>query len=144
MLTINVSEVVLTVINFFLLYFLLKRFLYTPLIRFMDERETRIDAGEAVRKKALDDARESKAHMDEELRKSREEALRIANDVRLSGDAAHAELVRRLHESRRRATQESRERIEALRREESAELDARREALTGLLVSRLLSEAGRR
>ena len=42
MLSINISEVILTVLNFFLLYFLLKRFLYTPLIRFMDERQGRL------------------------------------------------------------------------------------------------------
>ena len=33
MLSINISELVLTAISFFLLFFLLKRFLYTPLIR---------------------------------------------------------------------------------------------------------------
>ena len=142
MLTINVSEVILTVINFFLLYYLLKRFLYTPLIRFMDERQSRIDAGAAVKKKALDAAHESEAHMDEELRKSREEAVHIIADEKLSEDSVHTEHVRQLRESRRRAMQESRERIETLRHEESAELDERREALAGLLASRLLSEAG--
>ena len=39
MLSINISELVLTVISFFLLLFLLKHFLYDPLIRFMDERK---------------------------------------------------------------------------------------------------------
>lgn len=144
MLTINVSEVILTVINFFLLYFLLKRFLYTPLIRFMDEREARIAAGEAVRKRALDAAHESEARMDEELRKSREEAMRITAAASDGEDSDRAERSRILHESRHRAVQESRERIEALRRGESAELNAKSGALAELLASRLLSEAERR
>lgn len=144
MLTINVSEVILTVINFFLLYFLLNRFLYTPLIRFMDERQARIAAGEDVRKRALDAAHESEAHMDEELRKSREEAMRITAGAAGSEDSELAERGRLLHESRHRAAQESRERIELLRREESAELNAKSGALAQLLASRLLSEAERR
>ena len=35
MISINLSELIWTIINFFLLMFLLKRFLYTPILRFM-------------------------------------------------------------------------------------------------------------
>ena len=44
MLSINISELIWTIINFFLLFFLLKRFLYDPIIRFTDARRARIDA----------------------------------------------------------------------------------------------------
>ena len=43
MLSINFSELIWTIINFFLLYFLLKRFLYDPITRFMDARRERLD-----------------------------------------------------------------------------------------------------
>ena len=45
MLSINISELIWTIINFFLLYFLLKRFLYKPICEHMDARQARIDAG---------------------------------------------------------------------------------------------------
>ena len=45
MLSINLSELVLTIISFFLLLFLLNKFLYTPVLKFMRERQARIDAG---------------------------------------------------------------------------------------------------
>ena len=53
MLSINISELVLTAISFFLLFFLLKRFLYDPLLRFMDERNARIEEGLDAEKQAL-------------------------------------------------------------------------------------------
>ena len=45
MLSINPSELIWTILSFFALLFLLNRFLYKPLVRFMDERRARIDAG---------------------------------------------------------------------------------------------------
>lgn len=140
MLTINVSEVVLTVINFFLLYFLLKRFLYEPLIKFMDERQARIDAGVALKKQALDTVKESEARMEAELLESREEATRIIADAKAAADAAHAELCEKLRESRLEAMRENEVRVDALRREESTELDMKSRELAGLLAAKLLSE----
>ena len=139
MLTINVSEVILTVINFFLLYFLLKRFLYEPLIKFMDERQARIDEGEAKKKQALDSVKESEARMESQLLESREEAKRIIADAKASDDAAHAALGEKLRESRLEAMQENEKHVEELRREECAELDSRSGALARLLAARLLS-----
>ena len=142
MLTINVSEVILTVINFFLLYFLLKRFLYEPLIKFMDERQSRIDAGENAKKQALDAVRDSEARMDAELLESREEAKRIIRDAKTADSAAEAELDEKLRESKREAMRENAEHVEALRREETAELDERRGELARMLTSKLLGQTG--
>ena len=43
--SINVSEVIWTIICFFALLFVLKKFLFDPLIKFMDQRQAGIDAG---------------------------------------------------------------------------------------------------
>ena len=45
MLSINPSELIWTILGFFALLFLLNQFLYKPIVRFMDERRARIDAG---------------------------------------------------------------------------------------------------
>ena len=45
MISINISELIWTVINFLLLVLLLNRFLYKPVISFMENRQARIDAG---------------------------------------------------------------------------------------------------
>ena len=54
---INISELILTIVNFVVLMLLLNKFLYRPLVRFMDERKARIEAGleeEAKAKRDLD------------------------------------------------------------------------------------------
>ena len=43
MLSINFSELIWTIINFFLLFFLLKRFLFDPVGRHLDERQAKIE-----------------------------------------------------------------------------------------------------
>ena len=43
--SINISELIWTVICFFVLLLVLKTFLFGPLMRHMDERQSRIDAG---------------------------------------------------------------------------------------------------
>lgn len=140
MLTINASELILTVINFFLLYYLLKRFLYTPLIKFMDSRQARIDAGNVAKQQALDAVRESEERMAAELEASREEAKRIISDAKSDYAAAHAELNERLREDRCHAMQENKERVETLRREESVQLSSRSDEFARLLAEKLLCE----
>ena len=58
MLSINISELIWTIINFFLLFFVLKRFLFGPLLSFMDARQAKIDAGTEAQ-------REAQARLDE-------------------------------------------------------------------------------
>ena len=67
MISINVSELIWTVINFFLLMFLLNRFLYKPVITFMENRQARIDAG--LQKEQ--DAKTSVKENDERLEKEK-------------------------------------------------------------------------
>ena len=52
MLSINPSELIWTIINFFLMLFLLKHFLYTPVSEFMEKRQAKIDAGRAEERRA--------------------------------------------------------------------------------------------
>ena len=59
--SINVSEVIWTIVCFFALLFVLKKFLFDPLIRFMEQRQATIDQGlergrDAQRKKDENDA----------------------------------------------------------------------------------------
>ena len=77
MLTINLSELILTVVNFFLLLFLLKRFLYTPLIAFMDARNARIEAALEEERSARKAVQEEEALREAGRKQSREEARRI-------------------------------------------------------------------
>ena len=142
MLSINLSELILTVINFFLLYVLLKRFLYDPLIRFMDERQARIDAGRRLTSDALAQAQEAEARRALELAACREEARRTLAEARAADEAAESELLARLREDTRLAREESEERLRVLRAEETRRLPGTDRELAELLAARLCEENG--
>ena len=74
MLTINISEVFWTIVNFFLLYFLLKVCLYNPVISFMDARNARIKEGNDAEKAALDAQAEHNAQLGEKIAAAQAEA----------------------------------------------------------------------
>ena len=84
MLSINISELIWGIINFFLLYFLLKRFLYTPLISFMDKRKQRIEEGYEDEKRAL----EEKEQINEQIRAAQEQSR---NDVQQAQEESRNE-----------------------------------------------------
>ena len=77
MISINISELIWTVINFFLLLFLLNRFLYKPVISFMEQRQARIDARLREEEEAKACIEENDARILEEKTRSREEAKKI-------------------------------------------------------------------
>ena len=138
MLSINFSELIWTIINFFLLYFLLKRFLYDPITRFMDARRERLD-------KALEQEREAQARVaenDEQIEQEKE--LRRAEAKKLIAEAAEADKSRNAEAAKaerasdRAAMAETEERLAAESEREKAELDARTKELAAALAQQLL------
>lgn len=138
MLSINFSELIWTIINFFLLYFLLKRFLYDPITRFMDARRERLD-------EALEKEREAQARVaenDEQIEQEKE--LRRVEAKKLIAEAAEADKSRSAEAAKAErasdcaAMAETEERLAAESEREKAELDARTKELAAALAQQLL------
>lgn len=72
MLSINFSELVLTIISFFLLLFLLNKFLYTPVLKFMRERQARVDASLEKERLAQEEASALEAQINADLAAKRD------------------------------------------------------------------------
>ena len=77
MLSINISELLLTVLSFFVLMFLLNKLLFKPVIRFREERQRRMD--ESFRQEDL--AKEQQAQAQEEARQQRLDGMKQAQDI---------------------------------------------------------------
>lgn len=77
MLTLNPSELILTIFNFFLLFFLLKIFLYDPIIKFMDERKNGIEEKMELEKNAL----AALAELDKSMDRQRRQVLADARNI---------------------------------------------------------------
>ena len=138
--SINPSELIWTVINFFLLLFLLKHFLYNPVLRFMADRDARMNAKLSEEKDAQAKVKENDERLQGEKARSREEAKRI---LAQSGDELEKRHTARMSEARAQSTQALKDGEAALaeRREKTAgKLQEATPELAALLAKRLLSE----
>lgn len=96
-LIINVPEFIWTIINFFLLMFLLKKFLYTPILKVLDERKEVIDAGLEEGRKAEKALAENEENLKAELAQSGAEAREKISAARGLAEKAKSEVVNAAH-----------------------------------------------
>ena len=80
-------NLVFTIINLLVLYLLMKKFLFGPIIKVMDERKAMIDQQFAGAKKQEDQARALKEQYEGALKSAREESLQIMEQARKEAKA---------------------------------------------------------
>ena len=142
MLSINISELIWTIVNFFLLLFLLKRLLYQPICEHMDARQARIDAGleqERQAKAALQAIDES---MTEQQLSARDEGRALLQRTEEEAERESAAAIQTAKRLARQAESEKQEKLQELDRQEHARLTAAEPALAGALARSLLGEEG--
>lgn len=138
MLSINPSELIWTVICFFALLFLLKRFLYTPLMRFMDERDARVRAGLDERRRMDETLEENARRLEDEQAQEWQEARSLLEKQRQDDDRRRAERVQQARQQAVETEKAAQQSADQLRQNAAAELSQRREALGVSLAERLL------
>ena len=140
MLSINISELIWGIVNFLLLYFLLKRFLYTPLIGFMDKRSQRINEGLEAERQAL----EAKAQAEEHVRTAMEDELARSRQLLSEAGVENAQRLRvRMEQAQQEAGARQREfddSIDQFLHEKRGELSAHKAELAALLADKLLQD----
>ena len=140
MISINISELIWTVINFFLLLFLLNRFLYKPVISFMEQRQARIDAKLREEEEAKARIEENDARILDEKARSREEAKKI---LALNAEEIEKHNAEVLQEAKKASVQNRKDSEAALfqRQEKTAQqLHEAAPELAAMLAEKLLSE----
>lgn len=112
MISINPYEIVMQIVNFSVLFFLLKRFLFKPLVEFLDSREAQIQ-------RSLDNAKQSKASA-EQLLQDQEAALK---ESRLEVREMRKQAERSIQEEREAVFSKTRQDIEGRLRDSQKEID---------------------
>tara|TARA_Y100000389_G_scaffold38406_1_gene32774 strand:+ start:25621 stop:26106 length:486 start_codon:yes stop_codon:yes gene_type:complete len=112
MISINPYEIVMQIVNFSVLFFLLKRFLFKPLVEFLDSREAQIQG-------SLDDAKQSKASA-EQLLQDQEAALK---ESRLEMREMRKQAERSIQEEREAVFSKTRQDIESRLRDSQKEVN---------------------
>ena len=135
MISINPWELFWTVINFFLLYFILKKLLYKPLVRFMDERKARIDSALAAEKEARELFEGEQAQFeDEKARLIHEAKAKTAAAL----EAKRAQAARDFREQSAQKRREMKTSVADIGDKERARFEENEAALAELFVNKLL------
>ena len=139
--SINVSELIWTILCFFVLLFVLKKLLIDPLLKVMDARNANVAEGlEAGRQAQL--AREEN---DEALQQAKKDAAQQANalvqEAKNADEKARQAAVAEAKQSAAQSMKDAREQLHAEEQAVSAELEQELPALVETLAAALLKEA---
>ncbi len=137
MLSINISELVLTIISFFILLFLLNRLLFTPVSRFMAERQARLDASLEKEREASGEVAANRQRVEEDKSASRDEAKTILANQRTEDGKKREEFVRRLTVENVGERRNAKARVDAMAKDARAQLDSEKDELVKTLAERL-------
>ena len=138
MLSINVSELIWTIVNFFLLYFLLKRFLYTPVVRFLDARQARLDEAEKKEAEARAAADEIDRQIEGQKALRREEAATILSEAQKADAEQSRQSFAEAKDAAARALEDANASLRAEQERERATLASDTPELAAMLAERLL------
>ncbi len=140
MLSINISELIWTIINFFLLYFVLKRFLFGPVGKLLDERQAKIDAGLNEEKEAQATVRENWDRIAADKAESRLAANRILSEAEAEDEQHRLEQLKAARSQAAGDLREGEARLEKQNEQEEALLRQSSGELSALLSARILGQ----
>ena len=137
--SINVSEVIWTIVCFFALLFVLKKFLFDPLIRFMEQRQAAIDQGLERGRDAQRKKDENDAALREKWRERSVEVKQLLAEGKTADDRERAWGLESTQKETNKALQEANQRIEQERRQVCADAQEQLPQLVSILAQQLLS-----
>ena len=137
--SINVSEVIWTIVCFFALLFVLKKFLFDPLIRFMEQRQAAIDQGLERGRDAQRKKDENDAALREKWRERSVEAKQLLAEGKTADDRERAWVLESTQKETNKALQEANQRMEQERRQVCADAQEQLPQLVSILAQQLLS-----
>ena len=123
--SIEPSTLIFALINFFILLFCLKKFLYKPVFNMLDERASTIAKNVDEAEQARQEAEALKAEYEASLKEAQTKAQEIIQNANKLGEETRAEIVAKAREEAARAADKARDEIN--REKEQALKDLRAE-----------------
>lgn len=134
----DVGVLLLTVCNFLLLVFLLKKFAWGPIIGALEKRENQIESDKQTAASARQSAEEIKKELDERLAQiSNEAAQKMAAAVK-AGEAQKEQLLAQAKEQTERMLQQAKAQIEAEKNQALADVRGEIAQLSLLAAARVM------
>lgn len=140
MLSINISELIWTIINFFLLYFLLKHFLFDPIIRFTDARKQRLADALEKEKAAQAEVETNNERIEDEKASRRAQAKALIEEAGRADAKRSAATLAAARRGAELMVQNAGERVESERAQDKAALEAETDKLADILAQNILGK----
>lgn len=137
MLTINISELLLTVLSFFILMFLLNKLLFKPVISFKEQRQKGIDDCFEQERQAKEKLAETQKDLDCRRSESLKQAESIMADARSKAQQEAENIAKQAESQAEEKMQQAAREAEELRKAGGEALEEQRRQLAADLADRL-------
>lgn len=137
MLTINISELLLTVLSFFILMFLLNKLLFKPVISFREQRQKGIDDCFEQERQAKEKLAETQKDLDCRRSESLKQAESIMADARSKAQQEAENIAKQAESRAEEKMQQAAREAEELRKAGGEALEEQRRQLAADLADRL-------
>ena len=137
MLTINISELLLTVLSFFILMFLLNKLLFKPVISFREQRQKGIDDCFEQERQAKEKLAETQKDLDCRRSESLKQAESIMADARSKAQQEAENIAKQAESQAEEKMQQAAREAEELRKAGGEAREGQRRELAADLAARL-------
>lgn len=137
---VHLSVIIVTIINFVILFFVLKRLLFAKVTDAMDKRQENIVNNIEKAKQDVVEARNLKAQSDELLKEARQEGKKLAEENKKRAEKLYADIVEEAHKEAAMVMERGRIEIEREKEKAKDELKTQVVELSLLFSSKALEE----
>ena len=129
---INLPGLITQIVSFGILFFILSKLLYKPLVSMLDQRAEKISEGLNAAEKAKADAQKSEEAIQQQLSEARIEGLKLITQARETADKFREEEIAKVKEE----LESERSRAQSnIQRERDAAIEELRKEFAGLAIS---------
>jgi len=127
------------IVNFAIIVFALNKFLYKPIISFLEKRKKEIEEGLALTKKMKDEEEKLEAKKQKLLETTRKDAKELLEKAKKDAKAEAKEIIAEAHKQAEALIDKKRSEFEAEYAQKEKELKGQAVTLAGFMVEKLLS-----
>ena len=133
-------NLVLTIVNLIILYLLMKKFLFGPVVAIMDQRQADIDQQFTNAGKAQEEAAGLKSQYESKLKSSQEESVRMIEQARADAKNEYDRIVSEAREEAEKQFEKARDNLEIERGRMKREVEADLAALVMTATAKIIGE----
>jgi len=132
---------ILQVINFLILLFILKKFLYSPILKMLDERKKKIEEGLAYSEKMKSDFAKSENKRAEIVAKGKLEAQKMIADAGKEAKRKENEIITKAQQEAKELIGKAEKEISLMREKLEKDLHKRAVEIAARMVEKIIKEA---